>query len=232
MYGKSKYGTNQYASTINGEENQEKYYIDLIQYVPPFIASLEEMQEIYDTEGYEIGAAHEKSEDNAKQWYVSTATWGLALWENVYGIATNFSLSHEQRREIILAKMRGQGTTTVEMIKNAAEAFSGGEVEVVEDNGNYHFIVRFIGILGIPRNMQAFINMLEELKPAHLRYTFEYKYVIWNDLIPYIWEELEPYTWNGLRVMEIIPFVAWDEIYEQYIWENIKFKTWNKIQEK
>ena len=190
------------------------------------------MDALYTEQGYEAGLARLIREDLVEQCIVSTATCGLIRWEEVFGIATNMPLSYEQRREIIMAKIRGQGTTTAEMIKDVAEAFSGGEVEVIEDNSNYHFIVRFIGIYGIPRNMQAFITMLEEIKPAHLWYTFDYKYIKWNDLKPRTWNDLRPYTWNGLRVNEITPFVSWNGLQEEeYTWNRLAAYEWEKVKE-
>jgi hypothetical protein len=203
MYSDYKYGLIKYGDNIEETEPGENQYIDIAQYAPLFISQIHEMAEIYQVMGQEIGLAKYRTDDMVDQCFVVSATWGLILWEKVYGIVSNFSLSYEQRREIILAKMRGQGTTTAEMIKRAAETFSGGDVEVIEDNAHYCFIVRFVGIYGIPRNMQAFIRMLDELKPAHLAYKFEYKYVVWNDMRPYIWDYLKLYTWDGIRVMEM-----------------------------
>lgn len=232
MYGKNKYGLLQYARDSTPGGVQTDNYIELSQYVPQFIANITEIKEIYSTEGYELGILQNVFEDIFSQGFISTATWGLLRWEEVFGVATNMSLSYEQRREIIMAKIRGQGTTTVEMIKGVAEAFSGGEVEVIEDNPNYHFIVRFIGIYGIPRNMQAFITMLEEIKPAHLWYTFDYKYVKWNDLKPKTWNDLRPYTWNGLRINEITPYVSWTGLQEEeYTWNSLAAYGWNKVKE-
>ena len=142
------------------------------------------------------------------------------------------SLSYEQRREIIIAKIRGQGTTTAEMIRSVAEAFTGGEVEVIEDSPNYHFIVRFVGVYGIPRNMQAFISILEDIKPAHLWYTFDYKYVIWNDLKQKTWNDLRPYTWDGLRIDEVTPYVSWTGLSEEeYTWNRLAAYGWLKVKE-
>ena len=72
-------------------------------------------------------------EDLSKNLYVKTATWGLDLFEGELGLVTDKSISYEERRERILAKKRGNGTTTKKMLKNTAEAFSGGEVEVIEN---------------------------------------------------------------------------------------------------
>lgn len=230
MYGKNKYGLIQFASDSGQDGGQTDYYTDLMQYVPPFVAEKTEMNKLYISQGYEAGLARHNLEDLLKQCFVLSATWGLIRWEEVFGITPNLSLSYEQRREIVLAKMRGQGTTTVEMIRSVAEAFSGGEVEVIEDNPHYRFIVRFVGIMGIPRNMQAFKNMLEEIKPAHLGYAFEYKWVIWNDLLPYVWNELRPYTWDGLRVMEITAFVSWNGLLEEeYTWNGLSALGWQDV---
>ena len=142
-------------------------------------------------------------EDTINQCFVVSATWGLERWERVLGIETNLQLSFEQRREVIIAKICGQGTTTMEMIKNTAAVFSGGDVDVIEDNAHSRFIVRFVGAKGIPRNIRGFIEMLEEIKPAHLAYEFEYRYTVWNWLKQnYTWNSLQKISWDELRVLK------------------------------
>ena len=84
------------------------------------------MEEIYRTQGYEVGQLQHNLEDLIDQCYIVTATWGLSRWEQMLGVATNMSLTYEQRREILMAKLRGQGTTTRKMIEDTAAAFSGG----------------------------------------------------------------------------------------------------------
>ena len=162
MYGNIQYGRNQYAQERAGSNIPEEYFVDLAKYAPPFLAELREMAEIYRTQGYEVGQLQHDLEDLIDQCYIVTATWGLSRWEQMLGVATNMSLTYEQRREILMAKLRGQGTTTRKMIEDTAVSFSGGEVKVIEDNPNHLFIIQFIGIKGIPRNMQAFVSMLEE----------------------------------------------------------------------
>ena len=202
MYGQNEYGTQAYSVTGTGNGIQTEYFVDLSQLVPEFVANLLEMKEIYNTQGYELGYLQHALEDVTDQCFIVAATWGLTRWEQVFGVETNMSLSYEQRREILLAKIRGQGSTTKEMIKEVAAAYSGGEVDVIEDNPNSLFIVRFIGIKGTPRNMQAFIRTLEEIKPAHLAYRFEYRYTVWEELLPYIWRGLSGMTWDDVRILK------------------------------
>ena len=101
-----------------------------------------------------------------------------------------------------MAKLRGQSTTTKQMIRDTAAAFSGGEVQVIEDNPHHRFIVRFVGVKGIPRNMQAFIDMLEDIKPAHLSYSFEYTYTVWGNVKGLTWGDLKTKTWGEVKTME------------------------------
>lgn len=202
MYGNEKYGTSNYAAEYN-PSSEETYYTDLFPIVPEFISQKAEMHELYDTQGFEVGYMEHSLEDTINQCFVVSATWGLERWERVLGIETNLQLSFEQRREVIIAKICGQGTTTMEMIKNTAAVFSGGDVDVIEDNAHSRFIVRFVGAKGIPRNIRGFIEMLEEIKPAHLAYEFEYRYTVWNWLKQtYTWNSLQKISWDELRVLK------------------------------
>lgn len=194
--------TNYFELAPNSEE-LEKYFLDLTKYVPHFVCQIHEMKALYDVQGKELGDLNYYISDLLKQCFIDTATWGLLYWEDEYGIETNLSLSYEQRREILKAKKRGQGTTTKAMLKNAAEAFSGGEVSIIEDNENYLFIIQFVGVKGIPQNMQAFMNMLEDIKPAHLTYNFKYTYTIWNFIMEkkLTWNNIKIKNWKSLKYM-------------------------------
>ena len=201
MYGQNQYGTRIYADSGTDEEREE-YYVNLFPLVPEFISEKKEMHALYDTQGYEVGYMQHVLEDIINQCFIVTATWGLSRWEQFLELNTNLLLTYEQRRELLFAKIRGQGTTTVAMIKDTAEAFSGTEVEVIEDNPHYRFTVRFVGKKGIPQNMQGFINMLETIKPAHLAYDFEYRFTTWQEALNYTWEEALNYTWEEFRILE------------------------------
>lgn len=203
-YGSSQYGLNTYGFIeYLSEEELEKYFVDLYKYVPNFIQEIPETNAIYKVEGLELGILAYQMEDVKKQLRIDTATWGLALWEEKYGIETNLSLSYEERREIVKARKRGRGTATVSRIKNAAESFSGGEVQVIEHNTEYYFEIKFVGVKGIPKNMDSFIDMINLIKPAHLSYVFTYTYLTWDQFDDYNLTagQLDTITWNELEVM-------------------------------
>lgn len=202
MYGQNQYGQSGYSDDRRDSSDRDQYYIDLMKLVPEFVTEKVEMRELYTSQGFEIGYLRHVLDDMIDQCFIATATWGLARWEKMFGVSTNLFLTYEQRREVLKARICGQGTTTIQMVKDTAAAFSGGEVDVIEDNAHSRFIVRFISIKGIPRNMQGFIAMLEQIKPAHLACEFEYRYTTWNEVKPYAWDGLKDKTWDYVRIME------------------------------
>jgi len=201
MYGNSLYGQVDYGEDNQGIINPDDYYINLIKYLPDFYHNIMEMKELQTALGYEAGKAVYSIQDMIEQCFISTATWGLDGWEKILGISTDKSKPYETRREIILAKLRGFGTTTKEMIENVAIAFSGGEVAIHEYPSQHRLVVQFIGVRGIPPNMAGLINAIEEIKPAHLAYTFKYTYTTWGQ-INMSWGETSNKTWGELRIYE------------------------------
>ena len=203
-YGESLYGVLQYGEELRPiEEDIHPYKPDLMRYLPHYYASSTIMKAIQDAYAEELGYVYYFIEDFLKQFLTpATATWGLSFWEEQLGLKTDISKSYEERREIIMSRLRGIGTIGREVIKRAAEAFSGGDVDVIEYPAEHRFIVKFVGTLGVPKNMASFIEMIEDLKPAHLTYSFEYTYTWWNMLKEITWAQAGMGTWNDLRVYE------------------------------
>lgn len=205
MYGTEKYGTVNYAGNNIDEDSIQPYIPDLMKYLPTWYGSSKIMAIIQNTIAKQIGLAKYNQQDLLNQFYIDTATWGLGtIWEKPLGIPIDLNKSYEDRREVIKAKIRGSGTTTRQMIKNTAEAFSGGECDVIMHPENYSFTVQFIGIKGIPKNMEAFKQMLEDIKPAHLAYDFKYTYTVWNFLKDknLTWDQAKTKTWDNLKVYD------------------------------
>jgi uncharacterized protein YmfQ (DUF2313 family) len=119
--------------------------------------------------------------DVLDQFFVSTTDTSLERWENEFNlsVANNYDLAY--RRSKILSRLRGSGTITAALIKNVAESFENGTVEVIEDSTNYSFTIKFISTLGIPPNLDDLKDAIEELKPAHLAVIYEFTYMDWND---------------------------------------------------
>ncbi|RXI57231.1 XkdT-like protein [Clostridium tetani] len=141
--------------------------VQLKNYVPFFISKIKELDFIYKAQEKELDNINLDINDLVKQCFVSTATWGLDYWEEFLNINIDKSKSIQERRSNILAKLRGQGTTTVETIKEIAQAYADN-VEVTEDNPNYAFYINLESFRGYPFNLNSLYKNIIEIKPAHL----------------------------------------------------------------
>ena len=174
----------------------------LIDYLPIYYRDSKVMMELLKAFTDEINKNDYSISDIENQFFINTATWGLDIWEKEWGIYTDHSKPFEERREVIKAKRLGMGTCTIEMIKNTALAYTNADVEVIEHNENYMFVVKFVSVKGIPPNITDFKNTIDTIKPAHLAYRLEYTYTVWNDLTGKTWDELKGHTWDEIKTVE------------------------------
>ena len=80
-----------------------------------------------------------------------------------------------------------------------AESFSNGEVAFIEYNSESRFEVKFTGTIGVSLNMDDLTAAIEEIKPAHLMYSYVYIFRTNDELAVYSHIRLEGYTYATLR---------------------------------
>lgn len=176
----------------------------LIDLLPPNYKSSSEVIELQGAFEHWTEALKIAKEDLFLQINVSSATWGLNLWEKALGIEIDVCKPLEYRRTRIMSKLRGAGTTTKGMIQNVAESFSNGQVTILEYNNESRFEIKFTGTFGIPPNMDDLTAAIEEIKPAHLAYSYVYIFRTNGQLKPYTNAQLQAYTNTILKSGELI----------------------------
>ena len=154
----------------------------MFDYMPRDYEGYRESRVIIQTEAAEFEALNAAIADVLEQFDVDTATWGLVYWERICGISTDESKPVEQRRSVVKSKLRGIGTVTVALIKNVAESWYNGEVEVTELPSLYTVKIKFVSKLGVPSNLTDIQNALREILPAHLAINFEFSYLLIKDV--------------------------------------------------
>ncbi|WP_319025649.1 putative phage tail protein [Paenibacillus polymyxa] len=115
--------------------------------------------------------------DVLDQFFIGTATWGLARWETMFGVPTDTTKTYEQRREVLCGKLRGSGKVTAELIRNVAAAYANGEVAVSADVPRYTVIIKFIGVFGVPSQIEELKATLRDIVPAHLAIEYNLRYL-------------------------------------------------------
>lgn len=173
--------------------------MDLIELLPGRLLNSKEVLDFENAINSIMKMAENEKDELFKQFNLETATWSLDIWEKQYGIKTDATKDYSLRRSRVMSKMRGTGTTTVEMIKNVAESFVNGLVEIVEHNEQYKFDIKMMSVIGIPPNMEDLKDAIEELKPAHLAYEIILKYNTWSMASKFKWGDLANRTWGQVR---------------------------------
>jgi uncharacterized protein YmfQ (DUF2313 family) len=130
---------------------------------------------------------------------LDTADLTLERWETEVGIEVKNNYDIEFRKSRIRSKLRGKGTVTVNLMKNVAESFANGEVDIIENNPTYSFTVKFVGSKGIPPNLDDLKAAIEQIKPAHLAVLYEFKYNTYQFLISNTHGQLAAYTHQEIR---------------------------------
>lgn len=135
-----------------------------------------------------------------QQFFIPTATWSLTDWEVRLGLPVQENWTQDDRRERLLAHLRSRGETTIGRVKFVAEAFLGGEIDVIDDFGAYKVLIKFVNVGGIPANIVSFQAAMREIIPAHLDIDYLYSFYVWNalDFHAYNWNTVDgfAYTWD------------------------------------
>lgn len=177
--------------------------MDLMDLLPPLYDQNTTMQELQGILTEKVNAAISGTGATVDECFIETASALLARYEKIYGITVDVTKSDDFRREILRAKIAGVGTVTKQMIVDTAMSYSNGTVEITEHPETYSFIVKFTGTLGIPPNMAGLTNTINEIKPAHLAFSFEYTFITWDRVEAYnhTWDEWDAknLTWDDFE---------------------------------
>ena len=163
---------------------------DLITLLPDHVAADIEVQYIQAALSAAMRKCWAARDSLIDQLMPQTATWALSMWETAYGIKSDTSQTDEQRREILIAQIRSAKTATAAQIMNVAAAWVNGEVEVIEYNGEYRFVINLISQYGIPDKMEDLQAAIDAIKPAHLAVSYTRRYLLIREVTPMTLAEL------------------------------------------
>lgn len=137
------------------------------------------------------------------QMRITTATWGLKYWEQMLNIPTIVADGYEIRRSRVLSKWRSAGNFSAAQVRSIAEAFSNGEVRVVIRVPEQEVIITFIGVRGLPPNLEDLQDAIEKVVLAPLGVKYVFTFLTWRELDNknLTWEQLEALnmTWEELE---------------------------------
>ncbi len=133
--------------------------------------------------------------------FLDTSTWGLEIYEKELNLEYIEDKSIDERKSIIMAKWRGAGKLTLELIQDTVKAYTNNSV-TVRFNGT--IILDFSNKIGKPKDVNSLIKSIEDIKPAHLGIEYIFKYRTWGDLKKFNWNSIKNNTWSDIMEKEDI----------------------------
>ena len=122
----------------------------------------------------------------------------VANYERFMELDYKNSWSLQDRKDRIIYTLLSKNIFTPYVLKEQAKIFTNGEIEVIEDYGNYSFTIKFTSVVGIPQNLDNFKNFIYINKPAHLNFKIEFRYNTHNQVAYLIHNNLNSRTHKDL----------------------------------
>lgn len=138
------------------------------------------------------------SQYNTYTFIIDSTEETISRWEKFMKLKPMENYTLQDRIERVIYTIQAKGIFTPSFLKEQAKIFTNGEIEVIENFNDYHFIISFTSVIGIPPNMDNFKEMVDLNKPAHLTYEVRIRYRTWGELLPHTWGELAPFTWDEI----------------------------------
>jgi hypothetical protein len=151
-------------------------------YYPEVIRAIEEFKAIIYSEYPEIEGINNANESVISDAYLTTiGEERITQWENMLGIAPIEGSSVDDRRDTVIARIRGQGKLNSQLINTIVKTFTGGTANSwIKDS------VLYVEITPPPGNKTfLFENVEQELRnkvPSHLGFQVSRNYYSWAEV--------------------------------------------------
>ena len=172
-------------------------------YYPQVIRTIAEFKAIVDSEYPEfedLSVAKDRVINDA--YLLTMSEERVEQWENILGVHPLEDSSLDDRRETIVARIRGQGKLNTALINSIVNAFTGGTANSWVENS-----VLYVEITPPPTNKQfKFANIEQELSkkiPAHLGFSVSRNYLEWDEV------KSKYATWQDVKD----GFATWNNVY-------------------
>lgn len=174
----------------------------MLEYLPPYYETSRVMRALLQAGGSEFDKLRQALNETLNQFFVNTAAWGLDRWEEELGLPITPDQPEAERRDKIISRLRGYGTATLYVVKNVAEAYDKGAIDIVEDHAAYTITIQFVDITGVPPNLDDLKAAVRAVVPAHLDILYEFNYFLWQE-----WDAKNE-TWDAFDALAL----TWDQL--------------------
>ena len=173
----------------------------MLGYYPEVIKAIRDFKAIIKSESPEFENLYTERENLLNDAYLSTMSERrIKQWEAVFGIVVIPDSTIEDRRDTIIARIRGQGKLNSALINSIVNAFTGGTARSWVTNNTL-----YVEVTPPPNNKEYnFTNLKSEISkkvPAHLGLEVMRNYYTWGELATYG-------TWSKVKT----DFASWEDV--------------------
>lgn len=137
--------------------------------LPRYYEDSPEADAIIEANAGEIADVRDKARDLLDQFFVSSATWGLAEWERVLDLPPAPRATLESRRQRILVKLNGTAPATLRYLTDLINVYvEKRDATIIEHPAEYRFEAEIP--LDNPIDTAIIRGAVNEVKPAHLAF--------------------------------------------------------------
>lgn len=181
----------------------EMYRHRMNSYYPQVLNTIVEFQAILNADSHEFDVLDEGKKSVLADTHLTTMGIGrVEQWENILSITPLDDSTLQDRRDTIIARIRGQGKLNTTLINSIVNAFTGGRATSWVEDG-----VLYVEITPPPNNKAyRFENVEQEIAkkvPAHIGLQVSRNYYEWGEIGDTF------ATWNDLKN----GFTNWEEVY-------------------
>lgn len=188
----------------------------MLGYYPEVIKDIYDIQAVIDGEYPEFKLLNEEYIESVQNnaYLLTMDESRIAQWEELLDIKPSSGASVDNRRDVIIARIRGSKKLNTLAIENIVNALTGGKAKSwVEDS------VLYVAITP-PGKQYVFKNVEDELKkrtPAHLGLSVFRQFSVWHNL------KFEYLTWGDLKA----DHETWEDVYFHIRQSDI---SWRELQ--
>ncbi|WP_155808603.1 putative phage tail protein [Brevibacillus agri] len=173
---------------------------DMRDYLPRCYDDFRVIMNVVDRQADVMIALNDEAARTLGQVFAVSADRALPRWERICGIKPDETKPLEVRRAIVLSRLQGAGTVTVDVVRSLADTLYRAATEVTEDFAGGRVVVTLVGKRGVAAEAEDVRKELRELIPAHLGIALEWTWLVWDEFDEMTWNQADGFTWDDLEV--------------------------------
>lgn len=137
------------------------------------------VNELFNSVGLTLDNISSKVDEIYNNNYIDTASEeAVKRYEYELGITPRTDQSLDDRRVVVRARWINTGKVDINLLQEVANSWKYGTTALEFIGGRIH--VKFISPIGVPADLQALKEVLEDTKPAHLAIYYTFLWLTWG----------------------------------------------------